>query len=49
MQRIFNLLGSSKKEMMWVEGGGHVMTEEPTRDTVFKAAADFVQIVSRSA
>ena len=49
MQRIYNLLGSSKKEMMWVEGGGHVMTEEPTRDTVFKAAADFIQRVARPA
>ena len=49
MQRIYNLLGTSQKEMMWVEGSGHVMTEEPARESVFKAAADFVQRVSGSA
>jgi esterase/lipase len=35
--------------MLWVEGGGHVITEEPTREMVFKAAADFVKRVCRSA
>ena len=49
MQQIYNLLGTSDKQMLWVEGGGHVITEEPTREAVFKAAADFVQRVSRSA
>ena len=48
MQQIFNHLGTSDKQMLWVEGGGHVITEEPTRETVFKAAADFVQRVCRS-
>ena len=49
MERIYNLLGTSDKQMLWVEGGGHVITEEPTRERVFQAAADFVQRVSRSA
>ena len=45
MEQIYNHLGTSDKQMVWVEGGGHVITEEPTRATVFKAAADFVQRV----
>jgi carboxylesterase len=49
MEQIYKLLGSSDKQMLWVEGGGHVITEEPTRETVFKAAADFIQRVSWSA
>jgi carboxylesterase len=49
MEQIYNRLGSSDKQMLWVEGGGHVITEEPTRETVFKASADFVQRVCRSA
>lgn len=42
MAQIYAHLGSSDKQMMWVEGGGHVITEEPTREAVFKAAADFI-------
>jgi carboxylesterase len=45
MEQIYNHLGTADKQMLWVEGGGHVITEEPTRATVFKAAADFVQRV----
>jgi carboxylesterase len=45
MEQIFNRLGCSNKQMLWVEGGGHVITEEPTHAAVFKAAADFVQRV----
>ena len=45
MEQIYNHLGTSDKQMVWVEGGGHVITEEPTRATVFKATADFVQRV----
>lgn len=43
MQQIYERLGTSNKQMLWVEGGGHVITEEPTREKVFKAAADFIQ------
>ena len=49
MEQIFNRLGSSNKQMLWVEGGGHVITEEPTRQAVFKATADFVERVCRPA
>jgi carboxylesterase len=46
MERIHAALGSTNKQMMWVEGGGHVITEEPTREMVFKAAADFIKRVA---
>jgi carboxylesterase len=45
MQQIYNHIGSPDKQMLWVEGGGHVITEEPTREMVFKAASDFIQRV----
>lgn len=48
MDMIYNDLGSREKEKLWVEGGGHVITEEPTRHAVFKAAADFIAQVSRA-
>jgi carboxylesterase len=48
MQQIYDLLTTPDKHMLWVEGGGHVITEEPTRDAVFKAAAGFIQRVSQS-
>jgi carboxylesterase len=47
MQQIYDHLTILDKQMIWVEGGGHVITEEPTRDTVFKAAADFIKRVSQ--
>ena len=31
MQQIYDHLGTPDKHMLWVEGGGHVITEEPTR------------------
>ena len=46
MEKIHAALGSSDKHMLWVEGGGHVITEEPTREVVFKAAADFIKRVT---
>ena len=48
MERIHAALGSTDKHMLWVEGSGHVMTEDASRATVFKAAADFIQRVSRA-
>jgi carboxylesterase len=48
IEQIYNHLITPDKQMLWVEGGGHHITEEPTREMVFKAAADFVQRVSRS-
>ena len=49
MEQIYNCLGTNDKQMLWVEGGGHVITEEPTRELVFKAAAEFIERVCRSA
>jgi carboxylesterase len=46
MEKIHAALGSTDKQMLWVEGGGHVITEEPTRETVFKAAADFIKRIA---
>jgi carboxylesterase len=48
MQQIHDHLNTPDKQMLLVEGGGHVITEEPTREVVFKAAADFIQRVSHS-
>jgi carboxylesterase len=47
MQQIYEALTTHDKHMLWVEGGGHVITEEPTREAVFKAAADFIERVSQ--
>jgi carboxylesterase len=46
MQQIFVALKTPDKQMLWVEGGGHNITEEPTRERVFQAAADFIHRIS---
>jgi carboxylesterase len=46
MDTIYEQLGSTDKQKLWVERGGHVITEEPTRTAVFKAAGDFIERVS---
>ncbi|MGD0612162.1 MAG: alpha/beta fold hydrolase [Anaerolineales bacterium] len=46
MPKIHAQLGSLDKQTMWVEGSGHVITEEPQRMTVFAAAAEFIRRVS---
>jgi carboxylesterase len=46
MEKIHAALGSTDKQMLWVKGGGHVITEEPTREVVFKAAANFINRVA---
>jgi len=43
MTAIFNALGTQNKEMLWIENSGHVITREPQRERVFKAAADFIR------
>ena len=45
MEKIHAALGSRDKQMLWVSGGGHVITEEPTRTEVFRAAGDFIKRV----
>lgn len=42
---LYEQLGSTSKEMLWIEGSGHVITRDAQRETVFKAAADFVRRV----
>jgi len=49
MQKIYDALGTPDKQMMWVEGSAHVITEDAQRRRVFEAAADFVKKVSRIA
>lgn len=47
MPLIYEHLGSDDKQMIWIEGSGHVITEEPQRESVFKAAAGFIQRVAK--
>jgi carboxylesterase len=49
LERIYADLGSTNKKMMWVEGAGHVITEEPIREQVFKATAEFINGIEGSA
>jgi carboxylesterase len=48
MQMIFDQLGNTDKQMLWVEGSGHVIPREPARELVFKAAADFILKVTNN-
>jgi carboxylesterase len=43
MPAIYRDLGSTDKQMLWIENSGHVITRDAQRETVFKAAADFVR------
>ena len=45
MRKIFDRLGTNEKQMMWVEGSGHVIPREPAREQVFQAAANFIKKV----
>ncbi len=42
MPWIYERLGAPQKQMLWVEGSGHVATEDAQRETVFEAAATFI-------
>jgi carboxylesterase len=46
LDEIHSLLGTTDKQTLWIEGSGHVITEEPQRQVVFKAAADFIKRVA---
>jgi carboxylesterase len=48
MEKIYAELGSPDKQMMWVEGSGHVIPREPPRERVFQAATDFIRSVEKS-
>ncbi len=49
MPAIHAALGSTRKEMLWIEKSGHVITRDAQRETVFRAAADFVHTVEKTA
>jgi carboxylesterase len=45
MPLIFEHLSVKDKQMLWLEGSGHVITEDAQRLTVFRSAAEFIQRV----
>lgn len=42
MQRNFDCIGSQDKQMIVLEDSDHVITQDRERETVFKAAAEFI-------
>jgi carboxylesterase len=42
MPLIYEKLGSLDKEALWIDGSGHVITLDAQRETVFRAAAAFI-------
>jgi len=48
MPKIHARLDSEHKQMLWIEGSGHTLTEEPQREVVFKAAANFILKASQA-
>jgi carboxylesterase len=46
---IYANIGSADKTSLWVENSGHVITEEPDRQQVFDAAANFISRLSNPA
>jgi carboxylesterase len=49
MTQLYEHLGTARKEMLWVEGAGHVITEEPPRPMIFEAVAQFIERTAGSA
>jgi len=45
VERIYSALGSSDKQIVWVENSGHVIIREPEREKVFDAALQFIHRV----
>jgi len=43
MERLYARLGSAQKSMLWVENSGHVIPRDAERQTVFRAAAEFIR------
>lgn len=46
MQKIYNCLTTSHKEMFWVEDSSHIVTRDPEREKVFQTAAQFIERVN---
>lgn len=42
MDYIYNHLGAARKEKLLISGSGHVLTRDAQRETVFRAAAEFI-------
>jgi len=42
MPLIYEHLPNIDKQMLWIEGSGHVITRDAQREQVFEAAAGFV-------
>lgn len=49
MEKIYSHLGAADRQKVWVEGSGHVLTEEPKREEIYKTIADFIRRVDGSA
>ena len=47
MPKIYDHLGSSQKEMFWVENSGHVVVREPPRQQVFEHILHFIDSTSQ--
>lgn len=47
MEKIHVQLGSSDKQMLWVQNSGHTLTEEPQRQFVFEASDRFIRRLAR--
>jgi carboxylesterase len=46
MSKIYAGLGSTDKEMLWIENSGHVLVRDAAREHVFQVASDFIVRVS---
>lgn len=46
MTQIHDQLGSTEKQMVWLEESGHVVTQDVERDRVFELVDDFVERVA---
>lgn len=46
MEMIYADLTTPDKEKIWIEGSGHVVTEEPQKEFVFEKAAEFIARVA---
>ena len=47
MDKIYQQLGTPNKQKLWIENSGHVITREPERQTVFQAAAAFMERINQ--
>ena len=48
-EKIYAALGSSQKELIWVENSGHVIPREPDRQIAFQAIDEFIKLVTKLA